>query len=89
MKTFALVLNAASLSTVKPRFFIVLAPILEKRGSESVIDKSTFFAQRIEGWERQRIGRETEEEEVAKGRRRRKASMKKCPKQRSSIARAK
>ena len=65
-----------------------MPPILDKRGSESVIDKSTFFAQRIEGWERQRFGGEGEDEEVAKGRSR-KASMKNCPKQRASIARAK
>ena len=89
LKTFVLVLNAASSSTVKSRFFLSYPPILDKSRSESVNHKWISFAQRIEGWEGQRLGGEGEEEEMAKGRRRRKASIKNCRKQRSSIARAK
>ena len=89
MKTFVLVLNAASSSTVKSRFIIVLAPHFGKERIRIRNHKSASFVQRIEGWEGQRLGGEGEEEEMAKGRRRRKASIKNCRKQRSSIARAK
>ena len=103
LRTFAPELNAASLSTVKCRFYIdniiivtTLCNLYQKPTKNIRNLSNPFTTQRVDGWERKQVGRGfggdeagDEWEESPEGGVRRKKSVKTKRKHRASHARAK